>query len=148
VAWQVYVRYFLEKSSGRRHYKVRYEDLFGNGFAGLKMISTWLGLDWDGSVLNTESCFAPTRYNGEEPKLEPPRLQHAAFSAWQTAQKFQNMAGRNRHHLGEWTRQMLEKMAETRLLGYADVRETPPERYWAGFAHSQRFVTTFARHFI
>jgi hypothetical protein len=148
VAWQAYARYFLEKPIGRKHYKVRYEDLFGNDFAGLRMIFAWLGLDWDGSVLNTESRFAPTRYKGEEPKAEPPRSQHAAFRAWQTAQKFQNMAGRNRHYLDEQMRQLLEKLAEARSLGYADARETPPESYWAGLAHSQQFTTTLARHSI
>jgi len=131
-AWQDYAKYFLDKRFSGRCYKVRYEDLFPHDFALVKAIFSWLDLDWDDSVLNTESRYTPIRYEGHMPSSEPPRTQHPAFRAWQTSQKLENLAGRNRHFLDDRVRRAVEDLLEVRMLGYSAESLSPTPRLMYG----------------
>ena len=118
-AWQAYARYFLDKPVSDRHFKIRYEDLFARNFNVLQQAMAWMGLDWRDEMLETESRYAPIQYYGGLPRQEPPRIEHGAFRAWQTAQKLSDKTGQSRRHLDEASRTLFSAMPETALLGYS-----------------------------
>jgi hypothetical protein len=118
-AWQAYAQYFLSKPVSDRHFKIRYEDLFARDFAVLKQAMTWTGLDWRDEMLDTGSRYAPIQYNGDLPREEPPRVEHGAFRAWQTAQKLTDKTGQSRQHLDDGLKALFAAMPETGQLGYS-----------------------------